>query len=106
MKRSKYTEAQIVALPQEAASGRKSQAGLCREHGVSENTFYIWKLKCAGLRPRTSSGFERLRAKTLNSRSFWPSETWRSTRRGRCSEKRLRAPEPVSGARVLMGLSQ
>ncbi|MHB8637417.1 MAG: transposase, partial [Fimbriimonadaceae bacterium] len=35
MKRSKYTEAQIVALLQEAATGRKSQAELCREHGVS-----------------------------------------------------------------------
>ncbi|MHB8637513.1 MAG: IS66 family insertion sequence element accessory protein TnpA, partial [Fimbriimonadaceae bacterium] len=49
MKRSKYTEAQIVALLQEAATGRKSQAELCREHGVSENTFYIWKRKYAGL---------------------------------------------------------
>jgi len=49
MKRSKYTEAQIVALLQEAASGRKSQAEVCREHGVSENTFYVWKRKYAGL---------------------------------------------------------
>src|SRR5262249_55569170 len=49
MKRSKYTEQQIVALLQEAASGRKTQAELCREHGVSENTFYIWKRKYAGL---------------------------------------------------------
>ena len=49
MKKSKYTEAQIVALLQEAATGRKSQAELCREHGVSENTFYIWKRKYAGL---------------------------------------------------------
>ena len=52
MKRSKYTEAQIVALLQEAASGRKSQAELCREHGVSENTFYVWKRKYAGLEMR------------------------------------------------------
>ena len=49
MKKSKYTEAQIVALLQEAATGRKSQAELCREHGVSINTFYIWKRKYAGL---------------------------------------------------------
>ena len=49
MKRSKYTEAQIVALLQEAASGGKSQAEVCREHGVSENTFYVWKRKYAGL---------------------------------------------------------
>ena len=49
MKKSKFSEEQIVRILQEAASGRKSQAQLCREHGLSENTFYTWKRKYGGL---------------------------------------------------------
>lgn len=49
MKRSKFTEEQIVRILQEAASGQKTQAQLCRDHGVSANTFYVWKRKYAGM---------------------------------------------------------
>ncbi|MCK6631951.1 MAG: transposase [Fimbriimonadaceae bacterium] len=49
MKRSKFTEEQIVRILQEAASGQKTQAQLCRDHGVSANTYYIWKRKFAGM---------------------------------------------------------
>lgn len=49
MKKSKFSEEQIVKILQEAASGKKTQADLCREHGVSVNTFYVWKRKYSGL---------------------------------------------------------
>jgi len=49
MKKSKFSEEQIVRILQEAASGQKTRAQLCKEHGVSLNTFYIWKRKYAGL---------------------------------------------------------
>lgn len=49
MKKSKYTEEQIVRILQEAASEGKTRAELCREHGVSLNTFYVWRRKYAGL---------------------------------------------------------
>jgi len=49
LKRSKFTEEQIVRILQEAASGQKTNAQLCKEHGVNLNTFYIWKRKYAGL---------------------------------------------------------
>ena len=49
MKKSKFSEEQIVRLLQEAESGQKTQAELCREHGVSPNTFYVWKRKYSGL---------------------------------------------------------
>ncbi|MBX2984109.1 MAG: transposase [Flavobacteriales bacterium] len=39
MRKSKWTEAQIVAMLHEHEQGRKV-ADLCREHGVSQPTFY------------------------------------------------------------------
>jgi len=49
MKKSKFSEEQIVKILQEAAAGGKTQAQLCRDHGISVNTFYVWKRKYAGL---------------------------------------------------------
>ena len=49
MKKSKFSEEQIVRILQDAASGTKTQAQVCKDHGVSVNTFYVWKRKYAGL---------------------------------------------------------
>lgn len=49
MKKSKFTEEQIVSILQEAASGQTTQTELCRKHGISQNTFYLWKRKFAGM---------------------------------------------------------
>ena len=49
MKKSKFSEEQIVRILQEAASGQKTHVEVCRDHGVNINTFYIWKRKYAGL---------------------------------------------------------
>jgi putative transposase len=49
LKKLKFTEEQIVRILQKAAAGKKTQVELCREHGVSQNTFYVWKRKYAGL---------------------------------------------------------
>lgn len=49
MKKSKFTEEQIVRILQEAATGQKTQAQVCKDNGVNVNTFYIWKRKYAGL---------------------------------------------------------
>ena len=48
MKKSKWTEAQIVAMLREHEQGRKV-AEICREHGVSQPTFYQWKAKYGGI---------------------------------------------------------
>lgn len=48
MKKSKWTEAQIVGMLREHEQGRKV-ADLCREHGVSQPTFYQWKAKYGGM---------------------------------------------------------
>ena len=49
MRKSRYTEEQIVGIIQEYAAGAKASE-LCRRHGMSDATFYKWKAKYGGLR--------------------------------------------------------
>ena len=48
MKRKRFTEEQIIGILKEAEAGAKS-IDLCRRHAISEQTFYRWKSKYAGL---------------------------------------------------------
>jgi putative transposase len=48
MKKSKFTEAQIVFAIKQSESGISVQE-ICRKMGISEATFYNWKKKFGGL---------------------------------------------------------
>jgi putative transposase len=48
MKRSKFTDEQILAIVKEGEAGRKV-ADLCRTHGITEQTYYRWKAKYGGM---------------------------------------------------------
>ena len=48
MKRSGFSEEQIIGVLREHEAGAKA-ADLCRKHGISEGTLYNWKAKYGGL---------------------------------------------------------
>jgi len=48
MRKSKFSESKIVSLLKEAEAGRKV-SDICREHGISNATFYQWRSKYAGM---------------------------------------------------------
>lgn len=48
MKNSKFTEVQIIKILSEQNHG-KTVNEICRDHGISQPTFYTWKSKYGGL---------------------------------------------------------
>ncbi len=48
MKRSRFSEDKIIKILQEAEAGKKV-VDICREHSISDVTFYAWRKKYGGL---------------------------------------------------------
>lgn len=59
MRKSRFSEEQIIGILKEADAGAQI-AELCRRHGITETTFYRWRKKYGGL-----DGTEARRLKKL-----------------------------------------
>ena len=57
MRKKRFSEAQIIGALKQAEGGVKVDE-VCRQHGISRNTFYAWRKKYGGL---TVSEAKRLR---------------------------------------------
>lgn len=65
MKRSRFTEEQIIAILREQETG-VPVADLCRKYGLSSPTFYKWKAKFGGM-----DVSEAQRLKALEDENRW-----------------------------------
>lgn len=61
MKKSKFSESQIVSILKEYDAGVDAQS-ICRKHGISKPTFYNWKKKYGGMEVRQLSLLKELEA--------------------------------------------
>ncbi len=57
MKRGRFTETQIVTILKEADAGGRVK-DICRQHGISDATYYNWKSKYGGMQ---ASDLKRLK---------------------------------------------
>ena len=57
MKRSRFSETQIIAILKEADAGITVKQ-VCRKHGISDATYYKWKSKYGGM---SASDLKRLK---------------------------------------------
>jgi putative transposase len=48
MRRSRFSEEQVIGVLKAVESGQKV-ADVCREHGISQGTYFRWKAKYGGL---------------------------------------------------------
>ena len=48
MKRSRYSEEQIIGILKEHQAGLSAK-DLCRKHGISDATFYTWRSRYGGM---------------------------------------------------------
>ncbi len=61
MKRSRFTEEQIIGILKEQETGQRT-ADVCRTHGISPGTFYKWKAKFGGMQVSDAKKLRALEA--------------------------------------------
>ena len=67
MRKSRYTNSQILAILKQAQAGTPVPE-LCREHGMSSATFYKWRAKYGGMDSSMIARLKELEAENAQSR--------------------------------------
>lgn len=73
MKKSKYSDSQIMSILNQADSGIPVPS-LCREHGMSSATFYKWRSKYGGMDTTMISRIKELEAENSRLKKMYAEE--------------------------------
>jgi len=60
MKKSRFSDEQIVAILREAETSSDSVEAVCRKHSISTHTFYRWRSKFGGLEVKDATRLKEL----------------------------------------------
>ena len=92
MKKSRFSESQIIRILKEAEGGRKV-VDICRENGVSQATYYQWKAKFGGMEAPDIRSSMSLKRRTSGPSGSWPSRPWTPGAQGSPRQKRGKPAE-------------
>jgi putative transposase len=73
MKRSRFSDSQIMAILKQAEGGTPV-AELCREHGMSNATFYKWRAKYGGMDASMVARLKELEAENRRLKKMYAEE--------------------------------
>ena len=68
MRKSRYSEEKIIGVLRQIEAGQKVK-DVCREHGISENTYYRWKAKYGGMTVSEARRLKELEAENRRLKS-------------------------------------
>ena len=88
MKQSKFTEVQIVKILSEQNQG-KTVNEICRDHGISQPTFYTWKSKYGGMEAHHLAQLKELEKKLSQYKKIVAEQTLQITVLKDVIEKKL-----------------
>jgi len=88
MKKSKHTESEIIGILRQQEAG-KTVADICREHGISQPTFYQWKSKYSGMEVAQLKRLKELEAENAQYKRIVAEQTLQITVLKDVIEKKL-----------------
>ena len=88
MKKSRFTESQIVSILKQAEAGTPV-ADLCREYGMSSASFYQWRSKYGGMDASLMRRLKELEAENARLKKMYAEERVKSELRQEALEGKL-----------------
>lgn len=87
MKKSRYSDSQILAILKQAEAGTPVPQ-LCREHGMSSATFYKWRAKYGGMDTSMMARLKELEDENRRLKKMYAEERLKAELRKEALEKK------------------